>query len=67
MEKENSYKDAAQHYEQVFKIYSLCLIARKIYTWFYALDYKTIFIYNRRGDSVIKQIPPLDTNWHLIT
>ena len=22
MEKENSYKDAAQHYEQVFEIYS---------------------------------------------
>ena len=28
MEKENSYKDAAQHYEQVFEIYSLCMIAR---------------------------------------
>ena len=28
MEKENSYKDAAQHYEQVFKKYSLCMIAR---------------------------------------
>ena len=31
MEKENSYKDAAQHYEQVFKIHSLCMIARNLY------------------------------------
>ena len=30
MEKENSYKDAAQHYEQVYEIYTLCIIARNM-------------------------------------
>ena len=45
MEKENSYKDAAQHYEQVFKIYSLCMIVRiLIHKLLYILDYKIFYL-----------------------
>ena len=44
MEKENSYKDAAQHYEQVFEIYTLCMKARNIHGCVHEIIKQFLFV-----------------------